>query len=289
MAVQLIDPSKTQRLERILIYGDPKTGKTRLATSLPDSWGRVLYVGADAGAESLAPVLATYRNRLVVLKPSGGTDPKSNPHYDAFDIATRDWTKEVGRIGEGVKTLVWDTMTSTALDILSYVATSGQFSAGAHISLGTPGSAEHQKLPMQGDYMATHNIISRLVDFLFKQPLHLIVICHATFDEPRDGGGAEGGPATAGKATVRSFPGRFDAVIHLQRRSSGAGGVGMGGAAASSVVTAFTERHGIWSAGVRSGHASNPMPRVDLASDPRHFWESWAEHYGQKPVAAVAA
>lgn len=287
MAVQLIDPKKHQRLERILIYGDPKTGKTRLATSLPDHFGKLLYVAADPGAESLGPVLAPYRDRIAgVLKPSSGTEPKNNPHHDAFDIATRNWAAETSRIGEGVRTIVWDTMTATALDILSYVATSGQFSAGAHISLGTPGSVEHQKLPMQGDYMATHNIISRLVDFLFKQPLHLIVICHAAFDEPRDGGGAEGGPATAGKATVRSFPGRFDSVIHLQRRGSGpAPGAGTG---ASSSVVAYTERHGIWSAGVRSGHANNPMPKVDLAADPQHFWNDFLAHFSRVEVPVAA-
>jgi hypothetical protein len=139
---------------------------------------------------------------------------------------------------------------------------------------------------MQGDYMATHNIISRLVDFLFKQPLHLIVVCHAIYDEAREGGTIEGGPATAGKATVRSFPGRFDTVIHLTRRANQPSG-GTGNNQTSS-VTAWTERHGIWSAGIRSGHATNPMPKLDLDADPINFWKQYDAHFtGKEAVSGV--
>jgi len=279
--LKLIEPGKAERLERILIYGDPKTGKTRLATSLTGRFGEILYVASDPGSESASSVLTPYVGRLHCVKPTGGDTAKSNPHVDAFEIATRDWKKDFPE----VRTLIWDTMTATALDILQYVATSGQFSQTAHVGLGTPGSVEHQKLPMQGDYMATHNIISRLVDFLFKQPLHLIVICHATYDEPKEGGAVEGGPATAGKATVRSFPGKFDAVIRVARRASGgAPTAGVGGGA--STVTAFTERVGIWSAGIRSGHATNPMPKVDLQSDPINLWEQYDSNFATKEVVS---
>src|SRR4030065_2161734 len=123
------------------------------------------------------------------------------------------------------------------------------FRSDRHISLGSPGSPSRQNVPMQGDYMATHNIVSRLVDYLFRQPLHLIIVCHATYDEDKSGGSVEGGPATAGKATVRSFPGRFDTVIHLERRTVDK----------VPSITAHTERHGIWSAGIRAGNLVNPM------------------------------
>lgn len=295
MALKLGSPT-TERLERILIYGDPKTGKTRLATSLTPRFGDALYVASDPGSDSLSSVLNAYRPRIRPVsmefpkgKPLTATD---NPHRDSFHIACNDW------IGSGVpaewagkppiKTLIWDTMTATAQDILAYVATSGQFSQSAHVGLGAPGSVEHQKLPMQGDYMAAHNIISRLVDFLFKQPLHLIVICHATYDEPREGGSVEGGPATTGKATVRSFPGRFDTVIHLTRRATTSGGVGPGTAPSPS-VTAWTERHGIWSAGIRSGHTTNPLPKLDLESDPINFWKQYDEKFLTASKEAVGA
>jgi hypothetical protein len=280
--LKLIKPGESIRLERTLIYGDPKTGKTRLATSLTPRFGEALYIAADPGAEGMSSILPAYVGRIQCLKPIGGDTAKSNPHVDAFEIATRNWQKDFPE----VKTLIWDTMTATALDILQYVATSGQFSQTAHVGLGIPGSPEHQKLPMQGDYMATHNIISRLVDFLFKQPLHLIVICHAGYDEPKDGGALEGGPATAGKATIRSFPGKFDSVLHVVRKGStpvpSVGGVGVG----TSNVSVFTERHGVWSAGIRSGHTSNPMPRVDLQPDPINFWELHDSHFVPKEVTS---
>lgn len=280
MALKLGSPT-SERLERILIYGDPKVGKTRLATSLTDRFGDSLYVASDPGADGLSSVLQQYRSRL---RPVSAEYPKGkpftandNPHKDAFVVACQDW------VGPGapkewagkapIKTLIWDTMTASALSILAYVADSGQFSEKAHIGLGQPGSVEHQKIPMQGDFMATQGIVSRLVDFLFKQPLHLIVICHSGYDEPREGGSVEGGPTTVGKATIRSFPGRFDTVIHLTRRSSSATAVGQ--ASPGSSVTAWTERHGMWSAGIRSGHANNPMPKLDLDADPINFWQAY--------------
>ena len=286
MALKIGSPT-AERLERILIYGDPKTGKTRLATSLTGRFGDSLYVAADPGADGLSSVLSAYRDRLRVVSteyPAAKQyTPTDNPHKDAFVVACQDWIgasrpKEWSS-RDPIRTLIWDTMTATASDILSYVATSGQFSDKAHIGLGQPGGVEHQKLPMQGDYMATHNIISRLVDFLFKQPLHLIVVCHAVYDEAREGGTIEGGPATAGKATVRSFPGRFDTVIHLTRRSSGTASIGQSGQGPASMVTAWTERHGIWSAGIRSGHATNPMPKLDLDADPNNFWKDFDRNF----------
>ena len=79
----------------------------------------------------------------------------------------------------------------------------------------------------------------------------------------------EGGPATAGKATVRSFPGRFDTVIHLERRTVDK----------TPSITAHTERHGIWSAGIRSGHLVNPMPSIKLDPDPINFWKEYDRHF----------
>lgn len=279
MALKLGSPT-SERLERILIYGDPKTGKTRLATSLTARFGDFAYVAADPGSSGLASVLSGYRDRARVISMLSGASPsvQDNPHRDAFLVACNDWLGKSPSEWAGkppIKTIVWDTMTATALDILAYVANSGQFSEKAHIGLGQPGSVEHQKIPMQGDFMATQGIVSRLVDFLFKQPLHLIVICHSGYDEPREGGNVEGGPTTVGKATIRSFPGRFDTVIHLTRRSS-ATGTGNPGSA----VTAWTERHGMWSAGIRSKHETNPIPKIDLNPDPVNFWLQYDQVVG---------
>lgn len=271
MGLKRIQEPSNHRLERILIYGDPKTGKTRLATSLTERFGNLIYFAADPGSEGLASVLQPKKGQIHIVASAPEPGKKYDPIDDAFQIAIMDWSKEY----PNAKTLVWDTMTATSMAVLQHVADTGQFSQGSHIALGTPGTAGRQNIPMQGDYMATHNIISRLVDYLFRQQLHIVVVCHATYDEPRDGGSVEGGPATSGKATVRSFPGKFDSVIHLQRRT----------VEGKPVVEAFTERHGIWSAGIRSGHKINPMPKTVLEADPTHFWQTFDSHFTQKEVS----
>lgn len=253
--------------ERILIYGDPKTGKSRLSTSLPDSFGNIGYFAADPGSESLNSILGAYRSRITVIKPgpAAPTD-KYDPDQDAFAFALHDWRSE------GMGTLVWDTLTATSLEILNHLADSGAFSEKRHISIGNPKLP--QNIPMQGDYMAAQNRISRLVEFLFRQPLHLIVICHATYDETRDGQAPEFGPATTGKATVRTFPGKFDSVLHIARKVTPAANN-----ASVSKYTVFTERHSIYSAGVRSSLLTNPMPIVELDPDPVSFWHRFLSSF----------
>lgn len=268
MSLNRISPAQTP--ERILIYGDPKTGKTRLATSLPERFGNIIYFAADPGAESLAPVLSLYRSRITVVKPGGGASEKYDPDIDAFTFALHNWSAEKPVPG----TLVWDTLTATSLEILAHLADTGAFSERAHIKIG--GGAAPQHIPMQGDYMAAQGRINRLLSFLFRSPLNLIILCHATYDEMRNGEAAEGGPATSGKATVRSLPGKFDTVLHTSRRylpSEKPGGPNR------ATYSAFTERHGLWSAGVRSSLATNPIPVVELDPDPINFWALFDSHF----------
>lgn len=264
--------------ERILIYGDPKTGKTRLATSLPDRFGDILYFAADPGSESLSSVLRLYRHRLVVVKP--GPDPskpnqKYDPDVDAFTFALFDWSKELPL----VRTVVWDTLTATSFDILSQLADSGAFSESKHIAIGS--DASRQNIAMQGDYGAAQNRIDRLMDFLFRIPQHLIVVCHAKMDESRNGEGLEGGPATVGSATVRKFPGRFDTVIHTHRTYSPSK---TPGGPAETKLAAFTSRHSFWSAGIRGSIPTNPIPVVPLDPDPINFWNLFDSHFRKELV-----
>ena len=278
--LELMKGTQQERLERCLIYSDPKCGKTRLATSLPERFGNLIYIAADEGSENLAPVLSSYRGRLTVVRAGMG-EGKKDLVGDYFEAACHNWKKDV----PGANTLIWDTMTASARQMLQHIADTGQFSQEKHIVLGAPGSAARQAIPMQGDYMAVQNMLERLVALLFQQALHVLVLCHATFDEPQGGGSVEGGPATAGKATVRSFPGRFDSVIHLEKQVTQSPGQ-----AAKSTVVAHTERHGIWSAGIRSQHPVNPMPKVVLESDPINFWNLYDQNFLQpkEEVAGVS-
>src|SRR3972149_5190804 len=101
---RVTEPS--ERFERILEYSDPKSGKTRLATSLTERFGDILYVAADPGSEGLASVLSPYSSRCKVITSTPEPGKKYDPIDDAFHIAIMDWKKEFPT----VKTLVWDTM-----------------------------------------------------------------------------------------------------------------------------------------------------------------------------------
>lgn len=269
--VQGSEPST--RYERILIYADPKSGKTRLATSLPDRFGEIIYIAWDPGTEQLGPVLPQYRSRIHIIRSVSEPNKPYTPDKDAFQIALNDWSKPY----PNAKTIVWDHMTATAEDCLQAVADSSQFSQ-QHVSIQAgPGKLN---LPMEGDYGAVHGIIDRLTTFLFRQPMHLIILCHAATAELKDGTGAIGGPATIGKASVRKYAGRFDTVIRLGRKLDGD----------KNKFTAYTDNHArIWTAGIRSRLASNPIPSFDLSTDPRNFWHIYDQHFLNQEVEPVTA
>lgn len=269
MGIKTGAPGYSNQFERVIVYSEPKSGKTRFSTSLPERFGKIVYFAADPGSESLGPVLPQYRERIYVIQSGPEVGKVYNPRADAMFVAQHDWTKDPKTPGAG--TLVWDTLTQTSIQILAHIADSGEFSQSKHISIGTPGQPDFYNIPMEGDYGAAQNSISRTVDFLFRLPMHVIVVCHATYDEPKGGGSLEGGPATVGKATVRSFPGRFNTAIHLVRRDV----PGKVGEPSVSEITAWTERHGIWSAGIRSSHEVNPIPKIRLNPDPINFWDQY--------------
>lgn len=267
-----------ERLERILIYADPKCGKTRLATSLPEHFGESIYVAWDPGTEHLGPVLTHYRPRLHPIQSVPDGKNPYTPDIDAFAIALTDWKKEY----PNAKTLIWDHMTATAEDCLAQIADAGQFS-DKHIKIGTPSSAGKLNVPMEGDYGAVHSTIDRLTTYLFRQPLHLIILTHATMIESKDGSGLLGGPATVGRASVRKYAGRFDTVIHLARKRKDKAG---------DAFVAFTDKHdNLWSAGVRSSLLTNPMPTFELAPDPSNFWLAYLKNFSPRniPVAPQPA
>jgi len=256
-------PTETTRLERILIYADPKCGKTRLATSLPEHFGEAVYVAWDPGTEHLGPVLAKYRSRLHPIQSTPKIGEPYEPDKDAFSIALTDWTTEWPH----VKTLIWDNITATAEDLLSHVADTAQFSS-SHVKINTGKS--HLNLPMEGDYGAVHGMIDRLTTYLFRQPLHLIILAHAQIAESKDGSGTLGGPATIGKASVRKYAGRFDTVIHLATKTKDG----------KQSFTAHMDKHAnIWTGGIRSHLALNPMPSTDLEPDPISFWNKYLQHF----------
>lgn len=276
------DPSSIETLERICFYGPPKAGKTRTATSLPKRFGNIIYFAADPASERLSSVLPDYRSRIHVVKSvpklllNGKPDYKNwDPDTEAFQFVLNEaeWRKKWPL----AKTIVWDTMTQTSNDILQHVATTGQFSEKKHIIIGEGDFA--QAIPMMGDYMAAQNRIDRLTDFLFRTEYHVIVLCHAIYDETSDGSDVEGGPATCGKAQVRKYAGKFPSYFYATR---GRGQKEKPGDPEIPSFLLYTTKHKIWGAGIRSERKDNPIACVTLETDPINFWKRHDEFLGIK-------
>ena len=251
--------------ERICVYGAPKVGKSRLSTSLPwgDYWGeKALYIAADNNAETLKSVLTHNQDRLVVVQPDGlGLQP-ADWAEEAFQIAFRNWKKEHPDVG----TLIWDTMTETMVKILRQYADTGVFSDKHNVQIGSHQTGSWRTSPMEGDYGAAQDTAGRLLEKLVSTPMHLIIVFHEDWMEPKAGdiGGLIGGPATVGRKAIRWVPGKFDTVIYLQRLMMQNN---------QSKVVANTIQHGIWPAGVRHGDIDFKLaPQVPLDVDPVGFW-----------------
>lgn len=251
----------TQPWERICVYGGPKSGKSRLVTSLPygEKWGeRAVYVAYDPGAEFLKSVLFENREKLLRVVPEG----KPTWLEEAVEIATTDWASH------GVKTLIWDTMSVTSHRLLRQYADSGIFSEKHAVQLGTRGKASWHTSPMEGDYGAVQNSIGFLLEHMWGQPLHLVVVFHDKWVEPKASSieGLHGGPDVAGKKAVRWVPGRFDTVLRTE--------LVRGVRDLPSHVIVHTQPSGIWVAGARGGTPLTGLPaQTDVqAGKETDFW-----------------
>jgi len=263
MPIKILERASHAPNERVCVYGPPKTGKSRLATSVPtgrDSpWGeKVLYVCADAGSDNLRPVMTKYRGDIVPIVMEG-----KDLLEESVEIATKDWKKEV----PGAGTLVWDTMTETSKQLLQQYANSGVFSDNHAVQVGKRGTKSWHTSPMQGDYGAAQNSVGYILEHLWTQPLNIIVLFHQRWIEPKKNSadGLMGGPEICGREGVRWIPGKFDNVFRTERVNSGP--------ASEAKFIVHTTQRGIWHAGYRSNKASGGLPgAVQLQPDPGHFW-----------------
>lgn len=269
---KVFKPGETPTYERIMVYADPKSGKSRFVTSLPEEWGDIVYVAADNNSESLLSTLPKYRKRIHVIKPEfkEGPSSKVNPVAEAYNIANMDWKKLVPSMG----VLVWDTISATADQFLNHIADSGQFSE-KHISIDT-GTGGMMAIPMEGDYGAAQRSISRLIDILAVKPYHVIITAWSVLGTKKDGTILGGGPATVGSATVTKLPGIFNPVIYLKTKNSPA----VGSAPAKTLYLAHTVPQGHYTAGIREAHdGGNHLARVELQPDPGHWFRTYEEEY----------
>ena len=267
-----------KQLERILILGYEKSGKSRLATSLP--WGpyfgsRAVYVAADSGSEHLRSILTHNAPHLEVIKP----EPKS-PHWsqDYTDIAVHDWASE------GFTTLIWDDMTEVSKILLKVYSESGVFSKNQAVKLGIPGTPGYHTSSQEGDYGAVQNTIGHLMMKLTDQPLHLVVLTKKKFIEPdaKHPDGLRGGPDIVGKQATQWLGGYFDSTFHCETTIDPKTRRG--------VAMVHTATKGIWPAGYR---CNRPEPKlaatVALESDPVHFWLDYLADVLDDPTVPLAS
>jgi len=282
MKIQTTPTTTTKRLIKAALVGEPKYGKTRFATSLPwDELGPLAaYVAWDPGSELLDSVLVENREHLITVQPAGkmvGTKLVFDPHKEAIAIATKDWAngfKEGDVDVPPCQTLIWDTMTATARDLLSAYADSGVFSGDKgdkHVAVGEYGTPTYMAQPMQGDYGIAQRAVLHVLKYLLKQPINVIVLFHTDFMEPEGAGQVTFGPATIGKAAIKPVASLFDNlfVLDVQEKL-------VRGNPPSRVTKrlVYTDKKGLYLGGLRSPYPRNPIPEVELTENPVEFWRT---------------
>ena len=274
MAVKVYKPGEQPRsYRRFGLYGPPKIGKTRLVTSLPwgseFGWGnKAAYVAWDPGSDDweMSPVLISDREHLIMAKP----EPEEvrgklllDPYETAIELACMDWRK----VDPEIETLIWDTMTSTSENMRDAVAQEGRY--GNSITFGKSGTKSHLVHAQQGDYGAAQMMTQHIIDFLFDQPLNIIVLFHQKATDPDDIEQV-GGPATVGKAGIVPMAKRFDNLLRIAPERTRIGEGSPPKYETRRVV--YTEPHGVWLAGMRSPRRNNPMSKYTLTDNTRQFW-----------------
>lgn len=288
MLIRTTPPENTQFIRAALI-GEPKDGKTRLATSLPwDIMGeRAAYIAWDSDSELLGSVLAENREHIVAVVPSDARAPKLgptgkplpfDPHKEAIYFATRSWaTGFKERLPDGTEvdvppcqTIIWDTMTATARDILYAYADTGKFSQN-HVSVGVQGQADYMAQPQMGDYGLAQRAVLHILGYLMKQPTNLIVLFHTDYQEPEGAGAVTFGPATVGKAAIKPVASLFNNLFVLATAEQ----LVKGNPPTRRLVRkVYTERKGMYMGGIRAPYPKNPVPEIEIGENPVEFWRT---------------
>lgn len=250
--------------ERIIIYGRAGIGKTRLALSLTPRYGKIAYYAADTNSEFLASIDPSKRDRIIVVKPEG-----DDPIRNFMQFCMQDWSK----VDPEIKTLVVDTYTKVALDIISYAANSGTMDREKHYVIGDPKEGG-QAIPNRGDYQAIESVSRGNLDMIFakQRTMNIIFLMHEDV-KIVENVHAVGGPAHPGRAMTEYIPAQFNTVVRLIREPV----LVPGADAPEDVVIAITENDGKFIAKIRTANekGQNPLARVVLGRDPVNFWEQY--------------
>ena len=246
----------------ICLSGAGESGKTRLACTAPracpDWFGsRAVYLAIDPESASLGSVLWEDRPNLerVII------DTNKDVFDQVKDIYSYNWK------GEGISTIITDTMTVLSQVMLSQVTNSGKFS-DRHIVLG---AGVNQ--PMPGDFLAVGTLMMSLLKKQLASGLNHISLFHDQEVRPEPGQPGEpyGGPATVGKASIRSIVNWYNTVLHLvkqpKKRTSPTQPI-------EHEHVVYTSGHGIWQAKLRVPTPVNHIPCITMGTDPANVWQT---------------
>jgi hypothetical protein len=266
------DLERDQR-ERIIIYGRAGIGKTRLALSLPERYGRIAYYAADDNTEYLSSISPEKRKRIIVAKPQG-----DDPIKNFMQFAMQDWKK----VDPNIKTLVVDTYTQVASESIRHSANTGSVTSEKHYVVGDPANGG-QTIPNRGDYLAIESISRGFLDMLFdkQSDMHIIFVCHEDI-KLIEGVHAVGGPAHPGRTMTEVLPATFNTVIRLIRETTLLPGKSM----PEEVIIAVTENDGKFIAKLRTENetAANPLARVILDRTSQNFWITYDSIFAKEKV-----
>lgn len=261
-------------MERIIVYGRAGIGKSRFILSLTERFGKIAYYAADSNSDFLSSIDPSKRDRVIVVVPEGD-DPVKN----FMKFAMTDWKSY------GVSTLVVDTYTKVAQDVIQFAANSGTMDREKHYIVGDP-SEGGQAIPNRGDYQAIESVSRGFLDMLFakQKDLHLIFACHEDV-KIVENVHSVGGPSHPGRAMLEYLPAAFSTVIRLIRDEV----LVPGDDGPKTVVVAVTENDGKFIAKVRTADEKNPNPlaRVVLNQDPVNFWNQYDAIFASKEATSV--
>ena len=252
--------------ERVLIYGSSGIGKTRLALSLTERFGKIAYYAADDGSEFLASVSPEKRDRIIVVKPTG-----DSPEKNFMQFCMQDWAKIDPEIG----TLVIDTYSTLAQEVLQWSANNNVIDREKHFIVGDVKNGG-QAIPNRGDYQAIESMSRGFLKNIFnmQSKMHIIFVCHEEV-KLLENVRAVGGPSHPGRSLVDFLPGQFATVVRLIREPI----LIPGEYVPRDVVVAITENDGKFVAKLRTGREDeknpNPMKRTQLNVNPVNFWEAY--------------
>jgi hypothetical protein len=210
-----------------------------------------------------------------VVKPEG-----DDPIKNFMKFCMQDWKA----IDPEIDTLVVDTYTKVALDIISYAANSGAMDREKHYVIGDPTNGG-QAIPNRGDYQAIESVSRGNLDMLFdkQSKMNIIFLMHEDV-KIVENVHAVGGPAHHGRAMTEYIPAQFSTVIRLIREPV----LIPGNDAPEDVVIAITENDGKFIAKIRTSDelAVNKLARVILNRNPVNFWEQYDADNTSAPQGA---